>query len=120
MDNGTIQYPISFNELMKHQIIICSKTFSYRFTCYITQDYTVGSFFLDGKVTSGRRSKHLALVIRDIELDRFVALKLSTFRKIATWINWLGFDGFSRNGKLGLKERILIALKEKISKGVFK
>ena len=100
---------LTFNELMEHQLVVYSKTFKNRVTCYITQDYTVGSFFVNNDYIPGERSQYLAIIIRDNELDRFVALRLYTFRKI---IGWLVKKKFDTARRLTLKEKIMLAFRE--------
>lgn len=101
---------LAFDELMEHQLIVYSKGFrGGRLTCYITQDYTVGSFFINDQFVPGGRSQYLALIIRDSELDRFVALRLTTFRKIIKWLVKLKFDKARR---LNLKEKLMLTFKE--------
>jgi hypothetical protein len=100
---------LSFDELMQHQLVIYSKTFKNRVTCYITQDHTVDSFFINNEFVPGHRSQYLVIIIKDEELDRFVALRLSTFRKIIKWLTKLKFNKARR---LTLKEKAILIYRE--------
>lgn len=82
---------LSFNELMEHQRVLYNKRFKNRITCYITQDMTAGALILNRHVIGGHRSQYLCLIILDEATDRFIALRLSTFRKILKWLTKLKF-----------------------------
>jgi hypothetical protein len=92
-------YKVSLEEALEHMTVIHERRINKRTVARICQI----------QEESGERSNFLNIVIHDERANRWISLRLSTFRKIVTFIVQKGLDKARR---LNMYERLKMARKE--------